>query len=318
METPKESSVTEATRAAAAKHRAQVVGISERLVAQAEEALRRQLAKEPRNAGIWRRLADTQRMLGRFADAWESYRRAVALAPDPAVGWARTVLASAALPTPPAGERAVPFAQIRDFLSPEEQQGLWAETGASRYKPARVSKDRLDSSRRAAMVAKAPTVHAVRRWFVPKLRLALPEALARLNTDRRGLRAENVQKFGIELDLTAHHAGGYYTCHTDRNCDKHRTGGRRISYVYYFYRKPRRFSGGDLLLYDTDYYAGVTSMRAYSRLAAADNTLILFPSDSFHEITKVEPASGDTLAFGDGRFTLNGWIHERKLAPPPA
>ena len=28
---------------------------------------------------------------------------------------------------------------------------------------------------------------------------------------------------------------------------------RRISYVYYLHREPRRFTGGDLLLYDTDY-----------------------------------------------------------------
>ena len=56
-------------------------------------------------------------------------------------------------------------------------------------------------------------------------------------------------------------------------------------------------------------------MRTYSRLAPIDNTLVLFPSDSYHEITKVAPASGETLPFGDGRFTVNGWIHETKLAP---
>ena len=55
--------------------------------------------------------------------------------------------------------------------------------------------------------------------------------------------------------------------------------------------------------------------RTPSRLAPIDNTLVLFPSDSYHEITKVAPASGETLPFGDGRFTVNGWIHETKLAP---
>ena len=78
------SSVAQATREQADRRRAQVVGISQRLVAQAEKTLRRRLAEHPRDAAVWRRLADTQRMLGRFADARESYRRSLALAPDAA------------------------------------------------------------------------------------------------------------------------------------------------------------------------------------------------------------------------------------------
>lgn len=114
--------------------------------------------------------------------------------------------------------------------------------------------------------------------------------------------------------MTAHHAGGYYMRHTDNGDSTPRQAGRRISYVYYFHREPRRFVGGDLLLYDTDYDLQECSTRTYSRLAPTDNTLVLFPSDSYHEITKVAPASGETLPFGDGRFTVNGWIHETR--PP--
>ena len=295
-----------------------MVGISERLVAQAEKALQRRVAEHPRDAGLWRRLADTQRMLGRFADARESYRRSLALAPDAAADWARSVLAPAALPAPPTGERAVPFAQIADFLSPAEQQRLWAATLAGNYRPAKVGRGTLDSSRREAATAKAPTPRTVRRWFVHKLRAALPAALARLAADSRGLRPENARDYGVELNVTAHHAGGYYTCHTDNGDSTPLQAGRRISYVYYFHREPRRFTGGDLLLYDTDYEAQDWAMRAYSRLLPTDNTLVLFPSDSYHEITKVEPANSEALPFGDGRFTVNGWIHETKLARRPA
>ena len=310
------SSVAQATREQADRRRAQVVGISQRLVAQAEQTLRRRLAEHPRDAAVWRRLADTQRMLGRFADARESYRRSLALAPDAAASWADSVLAPAALPAPPAGQRAVPFAQIADFLSPAERRRLWAATLAGSYRPARIDRGTTDSSRRDAAVVKPPTQGAVRRWFVPKLHAALAVALARLGADSRGLNADNAEDYGFELQVTAHHAGGYYTCHADNRSGISRA--RRLSYVYYFHRMPRRFAGGDLLLYDTDYDAQEdTHLHAYSRLSPADNTLVLFPSDSYHEITKVAPASGETLAFGDGRFTVNGWIRATKQAPTP-
>ena len=310
------SSVAQADREQAARRRAQVVGISERLVAQAETTLRRQIAENPRSAGIWRRLADAQRMLGRFAEARESYRRSLALAPDSAVSWVHSVLGPSALAAPPAGERAVPFVRFANFLSPAEQRRLWATILAGSYDSAKLEGDTLDSSRRSAAVAKPPIRRAVRHWFVPKLRTTLRLALARLGTDSRGLQAEDVWDYGFELDVTAHDAGDYYTCHIDNRGRTLRT--RRISYVYYFHRKPRRFTGGDLLLYDTDYDARSTSMRAYSRLAAVDNTVVLFPSDSYHEITKVASANGEALAFGDGRFTVNGWIHETKRARTPA
>ena len=309
------SSVAQATREQANRRRGQVVGISHRLVAQAEKTLRRRLAEAACDAGVWRRLADTQRMLGRFADARESYRRSLALAPDATASWADSVLAPGALPAPPAGERAVPFAQIANFLSPAERERLWATTLAGGYRPARMGRDTLDSSRRDAAIAEPPTRRTVRRWFLPKLRAALAVALARLGGDSRGLNAEDAQAYGFELQVTAHHAGGYYTCHAD---NRGIFRARRVSYVYYYHHEPRRFAGGDLLLYDTDYDAQDASLRAYTRLSPPDNTLVLFPSDSYHEITQVAPASGETLAFGDGRFTVNGWIRATKQAPTPA
>lgn len=312
------------TRQQDARRRATVVGISERLVAQAEKTLRRQLADNPDSASRWRRLADTQRMLGQLDAARDSYRHALALAPDPDVKWALSVLGPGELPAPPAGERAAPFTRLADFLTRQEQQSLWSTTLAAGYLPARIGGDNVDSSRRSAAVARPLNSRSVKRWFVPKLRTALAAALVRLGPDCRGLRGEDVGDYGFECDVTAHHAGDYYTCHADtmdpRDASHEEAwrSARRISYVYYFHRQPRRFSGGDLLLYDTDYDAGKTSMRAYTRLPVADNTVVLFPSNSYHEITKVLPTDGETLAFADGRFTVNGWIHPHKLHQPPA
>ena len=61
-------------------------------------------------------------------------------------------------------------------------------------------------------------------------------------------------------------------------------------------------SGGDLLIYDTARY----DHRGLTRLVAADNTIVFFPSDALHEVTPVRCEDGE---FKSGRFTLNGWIH---------
>ena len=84
---------------------------------------------------------------------------------------------------------------------------------------------------------------------------------------------------------------------------------RKLSYVYYFYRDPRPFAGGDLLLYDaTD--AGRKPRAAFSRIDPTRNSIVFFPSDCWHEIIPV--ACGDEPE--DGRFTVNGWIHPRRAA----
>jgi SM-20-related protein len=107
----------------------------------------------------------------------------------------------------------------------------------------------------------------------------------------------------IELQMTVHRTGGYYKIHQDVSAK--RTRDRRVSYVYYFHRLPKRFTGGDLLLYDTDvqecgYTTGIT------RIEAVDNSIVFFPTEYFHQVTSVQC---ETEEFGDGRFTLNGWIY---------
>ena len=46
--------------------------------------------------------------------------------------------------------------------------------------------------------------------------------------------------------------------------------------------------------------------RGLTRLAAADNAIVFFPSGALHEVTPVHCEDDD---FKSGRFTLNGWIH---------
>ena len=254
-------------------------------------------------------------MLGQLDKARESYRRLLALAPDPAVDWLFDVLGSEPLPTPPPGLRAVPFARATDVLAAADYDWLLRTTMAAPQcmVPARIGDHTADPDFRRSFVADQPLRHDVRRWFVPKLQAALPAILTRLASDCRGLRSDQLSDYRFETNLTLHQPGGFYQAHkdtSDEDDDEH--AERRLSFVFYFGQVPRRFDGGDLLLYDTSYdegQKGINGPHRYTRVAPLPNSLVVFPSDSVHEITRVVSPTGDPLDFADCRLTVNGWIH---------
>ncbi|MEO8559984.1 MAG: 2OG-Fe(II) oxygenase [Rhodospirillales bacterium] len=119
----------------------------------------------------------------------------------------------------------------------------------------------------------------------------------------------------VEMQFTAHNDGDFYKAHRDRG-----EGGmehRRLSFVYYFNRQPRAFSGGGLALFDSMSDGSRYNPQIYSLVEPADNSLIIFPSSFWHEVQQVRCQSG---AYADSRFTLNGWIgvaREKDAKPPP-
>ena len=145
---------------------------------------------------------------------------------------------------------------------------------------------------------RAPAARDIRSWFLPKLRTVLPEALRRL-------RMEDIDVGRIEMEVTAHLHGGFYTAHRDKGSEGS-TRHRVVSYVCYFHRAPKSFAGGDLLLHDAG-RAGGGPAGAFSRIEPLCGSIVFFPGDCLHEITPVTCGA----EFGDGRFTVNGWIRSR-------
>lgn len=108
----------------------------------------------------------------------------------------------------------------------------------------------------------------------------------------------------IETQLTAHNHGNFYKVHNDNGSPE--TQNRELTYVYYFYREPKPFSGGELVLYDSkidnNYYVQADSFKT---VEPRHNSIVFFPSRYLHEVKLVSCPSG---AFADSRFTINGWI----------
>lgn len=109
----------------------------------------------------------------------------------------------------------------------------------------------------------------------------------------------------IETQLTATRHEEFFRPH--RDSDKNLR--RRITFVYYFNTRPKKFSGGNLNLYEseTDHPERPPGIRAIN-IAPRNNTLLIFPSNALHEVT---PVSCDSHRFIDSRFTINGWIWDK-------
>ena len=275
----------------------------------AAAALERALAAAPGDARVLWKLAEVHRRLGDFDAARGLYGRLRECGPDRRkAAWLHAVLSGGGAP-----ERApggvlwpAPFVWMTDFLAPEECGRLLA-LGVERhegFEPVQVdspsSGPRVDPDSRVGLDADARTTKEARARIVPKIRSVLPDVLARLGM-------AGLDRCEIETAMRVCLTGGFLAAHSDAKFGAYRS--RKIGFTYFFHRRPRRFSGGDLLLYDTDVDAGAFVSGAFSRITPLHNSIVFFPSACFHQVTPVQCGTDD---FEDGRWVLNG--HVRRAA----
>jgi Rps23 Pro-64 3,4-dihydroxylase Tpa1-like proline 4-hydroxylase len=104
--------------------------------------------------------------------------------------------------------------------------------------------------------------------------------------------------------MAVHQLGDFFGAHVDDGNEA--VAGRRLTCVYYFHRQPKRFSGGELRLYDSVERNGrVERAETYLSVEPADNSAVFFPSHRFHEVRAVR---SETRSFHDSRFSVNVWF----------
>lgn len=134
--------------------------------------------------------------------------------------------------------------------------------------------------------------------FLEHLKGALEPAMSRL-----GMKPFPIGD--IEIQVTASGDGDFYRMH--RDADSRST--RILTFVYFFHLEPRGFSGGELRIFDDRRVSGHAHADSSHLVSPRQDTLVLFPSRSPHELLPVRVPS---QRFSDHRFTINGWIHRAK------
>ena len=289
-----------ALETAASRRRKVLGGLHGRggLFERAGEILRRKLAADPNDVKALLWLGDLRRGEGRLDAALDACRRVAALRPGhPKASWLCAVLGGEALPDAPQAPDIwpAPFVRVRSFLPPDEHAALLALMLAGREhfsQPALVGAGYVDPKERNNSEADERMVDTVRPGFEPRLRELVGKALPRLGMGGLGA-------YRVGVQVRTYQTGEFYAAHTD--FDDGDPTPRLINYVYYLHRRPKSFSGGDLLLYD-----GLAAS-TFTRIEPLDNSIVLFPSRILHEVTVVECDPGD---FGSGRFSVNGALQE--------
>ncbi|MBV8675494.1 MAG: 2OG-Fe(II) oxygenase [Acidobacteriaceae bacterium] len=185
-----------------------------------------------------------------------------------------------------------------EFLAVQELRALVAYTMAhqSDFKASQVhDPDHVrDSYRRSRVLMDTDSFHELFR-----ARIAFY-----LNRILRSLQRPYFDMTRMESQITASNDGDYFRPHNDNTHAN--WPSREITFVYFFHREPRPFSGGELLLYDFNRDGATDLGPARKRITPRQNSIIFFQSSTLHEILPVHCPTG---RFEDSRFTLNGWLH---------
>jgi Rps23 Pro-64 3,4-dihydroxylase Tpa1-like proline 4-hydroxylase len=164
----------------------------------------------------------------------------------------------------------------------------------ARFTPTRLND--LGGSRRDSVVRQSSVLKDLGTFASPLRRKALAlQAGLEAAFDVRRTPANSTQ-----IEMVAHGDGAFYRPHTDTYTgDEYTPGGRRrLTMVYYLHRRPCRFTGGRLRLFDL---GGEQSVE----IEPTHDSLLVFPSSARHEVETISCPGG---AFADGRFAVNIWL----------
>ena len=188
-----------------------------------------------------------------------------------------------------------PYALIDDFLSASQLQDLlsYSINEQSEFMPTTNSAND-PNYRQSFYLTHFPKFSELMLSLIRKI---MPQIIKHLDIN-------NFAIGQVETQMTAHSDGNYYKIHNDNGSPDSAT--RVLTYVYYYHREPKPFTGGELVIYDSKIENGYSiAATSHKIIQPTSNTIVFFPSHCMHEVL---PVSCPSQYFADSRFTINGWV----------
>jgi Rps23 Pro-64 3,4-dihydroxylase Tpa1-like proline 4-hydroxylase len=192
------------------------------------------------------------------------------------------------------------YIQIDNFLSPEDHERLVKYVLAKKSAFTSTNTSTNEKNYRRSMVLYSFPEFS--ELIVNKIQAMFPDIISKLDIPSFDISQ-------IESQLTAHNDGNFYKIHNDNGSKE--TATRELTYVYYFYREPKKFSGGELVIYDSkvenNFYV---SAESFKTVEPRNNSIVFFLSRYMHEVL---PVNCPSKSFADSRFTINGWVRRTEV-----
>ncbi|WP_052315675.1 2OG-Fe(II) oxygenase [Oscillatoria acuminata] len=191
-------------------------------------------------------------------------------------------------PPPPPPQKLIEssFVQLDNFLKPAEYQRLietiFPQEGA------------------ASSGIQLPTPQSfalLREVLLHRVQMMLPDVLIQLGMGGFPLTEMEAQEIPT-------HAIEGQSISTDGNSPE--TALRVVNFCYFFYKTPKPFTGGELLVYDSQLLNNQVSVaQSYKTVEPRQNSIVFFLTSNAYEVLRVYPNSP---AFRDRCFRVQGWM----------
>lgn len=277
-----------------------------RLNAGMARAVQSALRAQPDNLKLLRRWAQFERRAGHLARARDIYQRMAKLG----------LMSPTTLPDvhgvvphgfgDERGYTPAPMYLVDEFMAEHIPRRCLA---FARDQKAGFAAAGIDSRRRSYSADRRQTLV---NWDVQSVARELEaELLQRLPRIRTSLGVPDFEVDSLETKMTNHIEGGYFRPHAD-NTSYFGPSGRVLTWLYYFHRQPKAFSGGRLLAFDTNFSTAHFDEAAFTTVEPQYNRLVVFPSCFYHCVTTTCLKSP---GFMNGRFAISGHIHYTQPTP---
>jgi len=269
------------------------------LLQQAAMLLEQRLQQQSQDKLLWFKLGNTYRGLGKLDQARDAFQQAMNYGHEPVLSQYLIKLCeqdlSASLSQPRSNNIPVPFIRRFDLFTEAELAIAWQVLNehANQFKTSGVGIGEIRETTRRSMLIGGKKFESLRQLFLERIEPTLSQAF-----DWFGIVPPIEKNYTVQM--TTHSDGDFYRIHKDTGSHHHRV----LSYIYYFHKQPKVFSGGELQLFDTDTKNDCAST-TFTTIEPVHNSLIVFPSEYYHQVCTVNLASEDRLL---GRHTINGWL----------